>query len=463
MDMDGPTRAIVEFVAAADYDELSASCVHSVVRNYLDSVGCAAAGMDGEPTIILRQIAAATSGTPAASAFGLAQRPLVEFAVLANATATRYRDWNDGGLGAGHASDMGPALFALAEANGASGAKLVESLYIAYQVLGVMAPYLLLRDRGWDQGLGMSIAVVAGLAKLTKMSPDELANAIAIAVTPSVPLRVSRIGELSHFKATATAHAVMTATLAARLAKAGLTGPRLIFEAAEGVFEKISEAPFEMSNLIPEPGGETIPERVQHKYFPAIMESQGPVASMLKLRGQSRSVDDIESITLTTFHLAWHEGGGGQGDHDQKWNPQTRETADHSIPYVMARALVDGPIDLDSFTPEKVRDASLRPLLDKISVVENKEYTARRRSHNEENCLVEVTFANGTSWSDSSTFALGHPRNPMSDEQLSGKFDSAVGKVLDRARHDELRERLWNIPDEKTLEPVAALYREFSC
>jgi 2-methylcitrate dehydratase len=458
MDMDAPTTAVVDFVTGASYSDLSSAGVHAVIRNYLDSVGCAAAGFTGESAVLSRKIAETTAGSPLASAFGVPNPVLVEFAVMANAAATRYLDWNDGGL-VGHPSDMAPALFAMAEANAASGQDLITALYVAYETLAAFGKAVPLRDKGWDQGFIISIGVAAGLGKLLKLSRDEIANALAIAVTPSVPLRVSRAGELSHWKSLASGHSSVTATLAARLAQSGVSGPRHVFDGTEGVFEKVT-GEFELPSL-PESRAASVPERVQHKYFPSFMESQGPITMMLNMRGKFEP-EDVESIKLTTFYLAWHEGGGGQGDHAQKWNPQTRETADHSLPYLMARAFFSGPITPSSFTPELVLDPALRPFMDRIEVVEDREFSVRRKSHFEERGVLEVKLKNGRSLTDETVFARGHPNNPMTDDELGGKFDSSIDLVLDTDDHKDLGERLWALDEQPDLNAIAALYRKFS-
>jgi 2-methylcitrate dehydratase len=459
--MDEPTRSIVDFVAGTTASSMSALAVRAVVRNYVDCVGCAGGGFYSRPALVTRRLASHAQGVPAASTYGLDRPSLIEFAVFANATATRFADYNDVDVvsGAGHPSDMSPALMGMAEAIGVRGSDLVCAMYVAYEVMGALGSAVTLRDRGWDQGLLCSLGAVAGLAKLIHLSDIQLASAIAIAVTPSIPLRVTRAGNISDWKGAATAHATMTATMAVRLAKEGMTGPDRVFDGIEGVFEKVT-GPFELRYIGPAAGELSVAERVQHKYFPVIAESQGPVQQMLQLRKEAR-VEDIASIALSTEYLGWHEGGGGQGDAAEKWDPQTRETADHSLPYVMAAALIDGRVTVDTFLPERVRDPALRPLMKKISVAENKEYTDRRASHGELISVTDVKLRDGRTLRYETRQPRGHRDNPMSDEELGSKFDSMIEKVLPTVEHAELRERLWNLPDEKRIDQVTSLFRKF--
>jgi 2-methylcitrate dehydratase len=459
--MDGPTGSIVEFVRSTDAAALSDRAVHAVVRNHLDGVGCAAGGFTSEPAVITRKLAASAQGSPSASVYGLAERSLVEFVALANGTAIRYADYNDvdAVTGVGHPSDMNPALAAMAEATGASGRDLVAAMYVAYQTMGALGGAVPLRDRKWDQGVFCSLGTAAGLAHLLKLDDAQTGHALSIAITPSIALRVTRAGLISHWKGAATAHATMTALLAVRLAQAGMTGPHNVFAGIEGVFEKVT-GPFDLGTIAPRGGEMSVAERAQHKYFPVIVESQGPVQLMLEVRDKF-ALDDLASIVLELDHLGWHEGGGGQGDTAQKWDPQTRETADHSLPYVMAVALVDGRVTLDSFESARVKDPALRPIMQKIAIRENKQYTARRASHGELIAVADVTLRDGRKLRVETRLPRGHRDNPMTDDELNRKFDPMVEKVLTRAEHDELRDRLWNLPREQGLERIFELFRNF--
>ena len=460
MEMDQPTRSIVDFVRSVEFDSLTPQIVHAVVRNYLDAVGCAAAGINGQSTIIARKLAANSSGVPAASAYGLSKPTLLELAVLANSIATRYQDWDDGGLH-GHPADMSPAIVAMAETNGASGKDVVSALYVAYETMKSVGDAIPPKGQVWDQGFYISISVAAGLAKVLRLTDDQLANAIAIAVSPSIPLRAARTGQLSHWKSVASAHAAMTGTFAARLAQAGMTGPPHVFDGTGGVFENVT-GPFELDQIGSQARRKSGPELVHHKPYPSYLNSQGPIDQMLRLR-TGFAIEDVESITLSIYQSDLRIGGSVKRDLAEKKDPKTRESADHSLFFLLARALVDGSIDSDTYSDERINDPTLRPLMHLISVSEGERHPTSRKPDNLNYSLLEVNLKDGRVLRDELVgVPRGNPKNPMTDEELGKKFDVSIGKVLPPVEQAELRERLWSLPDEEDLSHVTSLFRKFS-
>jgi 2-methylcitrate dehydratase len=459
VDMDAPTRSIVEFVRSADYPSLPSACVHGIVRNLLDAVGCAAAGFNGDGAVITRRLAARTNGEFAASAFGLPDLAQAEFAILTNAAAVRDVDWHDGGLNAGHPSDAAPALIAVAEATGATMHELVAAIYVSYEVVGALGKDAMFDGRGLRPFI-ISLAAVAGTGKLLGLTDDELANAIAIAVTPSIPLGIDNLVRQSHWKSMGAAHATMTATLAARLAKEGMTGPPHVFDGKGAVWDAVTGR-FDLDHLGIPVGGKSVPERVSHKYFPCFTESQGPLAMVLDIRKEI-TPREVESVTLTVTDVAWRQGAGERTAENRKWDPPTKDVANHSLPYLVAKTLVDGPITPRSFTPESVLDPSLRPLMQRISVLSSDDFSERRTSAREENAVVEVSLSDGRVVRRESRHPRGHASNPMTDEELTQKFDGSVASVLPADAQDELRDRLWNLPNEPDLGAITALFRAFT-
>jgi 2-methylcitrate dehydratase len=457
--MDAPTKSIVDFVRSSDYSSLSPACVHGIVRNLLDAIGCAAAGFDGEGAVITRRLAAATGGDFAASAFGLPNLPQAEFAILTNAAAVRDRDWHDGGLDAGHPSDASPAMIAVAEATNSSIHDLIGALYISYEVVGALGKDGQFNDKGL-RTLIITLGTVAGTGKLLGLTDDQLANAVAMSMVSSLPLPIDQLVRQSHWKSIGASHASMIATLVARLAREGLTGPPHVFDGDKAVWETVTDR-FDLDNLGVPIEGKTVPERVSHKFFPCSTESQGPLALMLDLR-EKITPDQIESMSVMVTDVSWLLGAGERTPDNRRWDPTTKDVANHSLPYLLAKTLVDGPITTSSFTPEAVRDPALRPLMQKISVHENPEFTARRRSTHEENAVIDITLTDGSTVRRESRHPRGHRANPMSDEELTHKFDGSMAKVLPAAAHGELRDRLWNLPDEHDLGAITALFRQFT-
>ena len=444
--MDNNTRAIARFAAGLRYEALSASAVHAVVRHHLDGIGCAAGAFTAEPCRIARQIAAATSQPGGCSVFGLPTLTTPEYAAFANGSAVRHLDFNDtylaGKGGGGHPNDMAPAILAAVEMVGGGGRDLIAGIYTAYQIYGAVSGAIKLRAKGIDQGIPVSLGTAAAIGRIFGLDEDGIANAIALAIVPSTPVRVTRAGELSHWKGCATAHASMTALFGARLARLGMTGPSEPFTGYDA-FCNLS-GPFELGDVGALEDGKSAVETTSIKYFPAEFNSQGTITALLELRQQFR-LEDLESLTVHSYHLTWHEIGGGQGDAAEKWDPKTRESADHSLPYMAALTLRDGPITNDSFTPDKVRDPTLRPLMQKIRVLEDPEISAHWKATSQPKSRLTIRLRDGRVIEHTVINFRGHPSNPMTDAEVQFKFDSMIGRVVDEAGAARLRDTLWHL------------------
>jgi 2-methylcitrate dehydratase len=429
-----------------NYKSLGRAVIDSAIRHHLDTFGCALGGYPSEPSKIGQRIAATgTSSVCAASVIGMKEKTTPEYATFANACMARYLDFNDVYISQGgtHPSDMIPAFIALGESTRATGKDIILAMYAAYEVVTVMGDAIPIRSRGWDQGALITISTAAGAAVLLKLTPEQTAHAISLAMTPSIPLRITRAGELSHWKGCAAAHAAMNALFAARLAKEGLTGPYRPFEGVDGLWKQVT-GPFKLNGASDGLGvlrrGLSGIERTAYKAFPAELDSQGPLRMFRQLRSKF-TVDQIKSINVAMRWAGWHEAGGGQGDHDEKWDPKTRETADHSLPYLIAVMLVDGKIDSDSFTSKRIADPALRPIMQKISIVEDKELTAM--NIDELVSKIDIVLQNGEKINEVARYPGAYPVNPLTDAELETKFRSLSNKVVPSKRTDELLDLCW--------------------
>lgn len=460
--MDKTTGIIADFAASQTWDAISADARAAAIRHHLDGIGCAAGGFDSEPCHVVRKIAGAVTDPNGASVFGLDGKATPEYATFANASAVRHLDFNDtylgGKGGGGHPNDMAPAIFAAVEMTGGSGKDLITGLYIAYEVFGGLSNAIRFRGKGIDQGISVSLGTAAAVAKILGLDREGIANAIAMAIVPCLPVRVTRAGELSHWKGCATAHAAMTAMFGARLAQAGMTGPSRPFEGFDGIWN--ISGPFDLSALGQKVDGKSAIERTAYKFFPAEFNSQGPITLLLKLR-QQFSIDEIEHIDISSYHLTWHEIGGGQGDVAEKWDPKTRESADHSLPYLAAVALTDGQITLESFTDKRVRDPALRPLMQKIAVHNDEALQEHWAATSEPKNRIEIRLKNGRTIQEEVMNFRGHTKNPMNDDEIRFKFDNMIGYVLPKDRSAKLADMLWNLDRQTRLDDLAQNFRSW--
>ena len=438
--MDKTTQTLATYVVDLSYSQLPASTVHETKKRLVDAIACGIGGYTSEPAQIARRVAANTSGQPPARLFGTGKQTSMEMAAFANAVMVRYLDFNDTYIskGSGHPSDMIAAILAVAEAQRCSGKETLLAVVIAYEVYAALADVVGLRDRGWDQGVFAVLGSAAGAAKLLKLTLEQTADALAIAVTGSIPTRQTRSGELSMWKGVATAAAARAGVSAALLAQAGMTGPTAAFEGRHGVWDQVT-GPFQLGSM----GGSSVPfgiARTNLKFFPSEYHSQAPLWIALELRKQVAAAD-IDAINVQTYYTAWSE----IGSEPEKWNPRTRETADHSLPYLLSLGFMDGRVTVDSFSEKRINDSLLRQLMSRIKITENKAFT--RQFPEKLTTEIEVLARGGQRFVETAQYPKGHAKNPMTDADVESKFGILCEGLMDGAQRDALLTTLWELDE----------------
>ena len=420
--MDATTAYLSDYAFRLRYTDLSPEAIHQAKRTLIDTLGCGIGAFDGEPAVVARRIASRSQGDPPARLLGTRQRTSMDMAAFANTALVRYLDCNDtyAARGTGHPSDMIPAVLAAAEGHGADGRAVVTAIVLAHEVFCRMADDVPLK--GWDQGLFVGIGTACGAGKILGLDRAAIGHAISIAITSGVPLGVTRIGELSMWKGCATAAAVRTGVFAAQLAADGMTGPPAPFEGRDGLWQHLGlEAP-KWERF----GGGGEPFRINatsFKAYPSVVHTQGPIGLVLELRPQV-AADRIESVRVATYGDAVRR----TASEAEKWDPQTRETADHSSPFLVAAAWQDGAVTPATFTPSRIQDPSLRPLIKKLTVVENPDFT--RRYPAEACTRIDVTTTDGRRLTAETSYPKGHRRNPLSDAEVETKFRGLASGAL---------------------------------
>jgi len=218
------------------------------------------------------------------------------------------------------------------------------------------------------------------------------------------------------------------------LAARGMTGPTEAFEGRHGLFEQVTGR-FALAPLAAA-GGSFGVERSGIKYLPTEYNSQLPLYQILQLR-QQVPLEQIEAIEVEVYHFTFTE----IGSEPAKWRPTTRETADHSLPYMLAVTLLDGGISVESFTPERIADPRLPPLMDRIRIRENADFS--RRYPETMDCRITVRTRDGRSLVEHGSYPRGHGKNPMSDAEVEAKFHALCANVLPRAQADALLRAVW--------------------
>jgi 2-methylcitrate dehydratase len=439
--MDVTTEHLSDYTHRLSYSDLPPEAIHQIKRTLVDTLGCAAGAFDGEPAVIAMRMASRIKGEPSARILGSSQRTSTDFAAFANTVLVRYLDCNDtyAARGTGHPSDMIPAVLAVADGAGANGRAVITAIAAAYEAFCRLADKIPLK--GWDQGMFAAVGTACGAAKILGLDQAAIGDAISIAITSGVPLGVTRIGELSMWKGCATAAANRTAVFAAELAAEGMTGPGHPFEGRDGLWQHLAiEAP-KWERF----GGRGEPFSIMgtsFKAYPSVVHTQGPIGLVLELRSQV-NVTQIESVHVATYGEAVRRTAAEA----EKWDPATRETADHSTPYLVAAALLDGGVTPATFAPSRIQDPALRPLMNKLTVVEEPEFT--RRYPADACTRVEITTTAGRRIVAETSHPKGHRRNPLTDAEVEQKFR---GLASGARRCDRVLAEVWNLDKATTLD-----------
>ena len=423
--MDPILNSFAEFASTLSYRDLPASAVKASKERLLDSIGCALGAYDCDTAEVGRKLAGSPASEEVAGrVLGSNDVTAADAAAFVNSCMIRNLDFNDTYPG-GHPSDSLGALFAVAPQIGVSGERLITATVVAYEVFIRIQKKAQLRERGWDQGFGISVGAAAGLANLIGLNRDVARHAIAITAVANMPMRASRAGQLSMWKGAATAYAVRNAVCGGQLAAAGMTGPEAPFTGRHGLTDLIT-GPIELP-----PFGTTADDffipRAKIKYWPVVYNMQALVWAAIELRKQV-SIDEIASVDVETYWSAWHESGSEPA----KWDPRTRETADHSLPYILAWTLRHGLIDERAFKPESYLDTSIRPFMNRVTVRINDDF--EKDFPGIVHMRVTATDRSGKSYQAYIVNPLGHEDNPVSANDLADKFMRLCEPRLGAAR-----------------------------
>ena len=411
--MDPILNSFAELASTLSYRDLPPNAVKAGKERLLDALGCALGAFDCDSANVGRALAGPAARPELAGRIvGSKDLAAADAAAFINSCMIRDLDFNDTYPG-GHPSDSLGGIFAVAPQIGASGERLIAAAVVAYEIFIRLQMKGQLREKGWDQGFGISVGAAAGLANLMGLSREVAQHAIAITAVANMPMRASRAGQLSMWKGAATAYSVRNAVFGVQLAQAGMTGPEAPFSGRHGFTELIS-GPIELPPFGTRPEDFFIP-RAKIKFWPVVYNMQALVWAAIEIRKQV-AAEDIESIDVETYWSAWHESGSEPA----KWDPTTRETADHSLPYILAWTLRHGLIDHDAFVPEAYLDPSIRPLMNRVTVRIDEQFEKDfpRKVH----MRVTAKDKAGKSHQAYIVNPLGHEDNPVSAAELATKF-----------------------------------------
>ena len=435
-------RRIAEWVHALSIKDIPDDVVEEVKKRFIDSFGVAIGAYREEPVTIARSIARGTSGSRiAATLWGTRSLAAADHADFANGCAVRYFDFNDTYLSkeALHPSDSIPAIVAAAEIVEAPADRIIEGIVAAYEVIGALADAYSVRSRGLDHTVYINIGAAAGAGKVLGLDADRLEQAVNIATNTSLALRQTRAGELSMWKGCAAAHASRNGLFSALLAWRGMTGPSPVFEGEFGFFNvALCGDKFELPEL-GKPQFRIMKTSI--KYWPVEYHSMSAVEAALRVVDRVGRIrpEDVEEINIDTFTVSYKI----IVKDPEKWDPKTRETADHSLPYIVAAALIDGKVWLETFKPERYLADDVRKLMSKMKV--NVDPKADELYPDGILNRITVKLKDGRVVTEESIYPPGHFKNPLDRGGVEEKFLRLVTRYVDEARAREFLLRAWNL------------------
>ena len=436
--MDAVEEKLVRFADAFAFGDIDAQVLQAIKLRFIDTIGCALAGYDEAPVRIARRLAAQVRSSEEAGVIGAAGKSSPEMAAFANTTMIRCLDLNDDYFGKDgpHPSDLIGAVLAAAEATHADGASFIASVAVAYEVLCTLVDAVGIRERGWDYVTYTSLAAALGAGKAFKLSRSALRDCLSLAAAANVTLGQTRLGELSMWKGMASANACRNGVFACLLARAGVSGPYLSFEGKSGFAQQIS-GPLDLSRLGAAPLRAGI---VYLKNWPVFYSAQGAVDAAIELREKVR-VAEIKSLVVESYQRLL-----GRGATDaEKWAPKSRETADHSVPFCVAAALLDGALTSRTFESERFVDEDVLELMAKITLREEPAFTKQYPA--KWNCrLVAETFT-GARHAVHVEYPKGHPEKPFSDTEVEEKFIRLAEPVLGMNRCRAFIDWAWRLEE----------------
>ncbi len=431
------------YASSLQFEQLDERTIHEVRRRLIDSFACAlGAWPAGAPNVARALCRRVTSSQGAFYLGGGSHATSPDLAAFANGILFRYLDFNDTylSLEPAHPSDNFAAVLAAAQAAGRSGRDVIVAAVIAYEIQCRLCDAASIRKNGWDHVTYGAFSTSSAAGRLFGLEGDRLTHALNLAGTPNITLRQTRAGELSEWKGCAFANASRNGVFAAMLAAEGLTGPAPIFEGEMGFWKQVS-GPFTLEKLGGEKPGDVdfMINKTSIKFWPAEYHSQSAIHAALELRPQLASIDQIESIDIHSFDAAVDI----IGKDPEKWRPKTRETADHSLPYCFAVALMEGDVTLSSFDEQHLRDERLLGLVAKIKVLRDSSLTARYPRGIPNRITLHLT--GGKTLIAENEFPRGHDQNPMSDAEVEAKFRRTASTVISSSTADRILETCWQL------------------
>jgi len=428
--MTGVTEQLVDLALSIRFDNLPDPVIREAGRRLLDALGVMIAGADGQTTQQVRNTILELGGAPEASILGAKNLTSCEKAALVNATALRFLDFMDGHPGPYpcHPCFNIPPILAIAERVHATGKQLISAIVIGYEIMSRFQENAGLPDlgaRGWAGSTNLAFSAPLACAPLLNLTKNQTMDALGISVTHGSVMDGASHGQMPTNKSLLDGVVVMNAIVALLLAQAGVTGPREVIEGTAGYAHAVAGSCNIDGLLSP-----------IAKY--KILESYTKLYNTVKC-GQTAVHAALELMKEHNIH--WHDivaleiglakrDATNQTRNSAAARPKSRDTANHSVRFCVAAALIQGELGPEQFDPDKLASPDVLALVDRTGVYWEKDHDAHWPAANP--ATIRVRTNKGKELSKMLIVAPGNADDPLPDEVLEQKFHQLTRKVLNR-------------------------------
>jgi 2-methylcitrate dehydratase len=462
--MPAPSKASVKptitaltsrWAAEAKFEDISQEAIYQAKRFLLDSLGCALGGYQQHDVVIALKVLDEIAGPGKATLIGAGRQMDPVSASLANALMIRCMDYNDiyWKQDPSHPSDIFPAAIACCERAGGDGRELIVGLVLGheFEMRLCEAAFPGIRERGWHHATLTAFVSPIVAARMLHLDWQKMQHAIGIGTSGRATLGAVTAGKLTMMKNTVDPMATQSGVFAALLAEKGYTGPEHVLDGKEGLTHCLG--PDWKLNVLTDGLGESW--RITQcgmKAFPTEALTHTPISAVLALvKGNDLKPSDVAKV-----HIRTTTRGADILSDPSKYDPHTKQTADHSLPYVIAAAIAERQVTPLQFTREKIMDSVIRAQLNKIVVTADPEiekvFPALQR------VVVTIRTADGREFSKQLDYPKGDPRNPLSDKEVEEKFEALAGPLMTANARRKAIEAIWSLEKQSSVTQLMKLF-----
>jgi 2-methylcitrate dehydratase len=445
------TATMSRWAASLEYEQIGERATHEAKRYLLDSLGCAFGGYRQEDALHALDVLGEIAGAGAATILGSGKKTDLVSASLANALMVRVMDYNDiyWQQDPSHPSDIIPAALACCERQGTGGEELIVGIVLGheFEMRLCEAAFPGIRERGWHHATLTAFVAPIVAGRALRLPWEKIQHAIGISASHHCTLGAVTAGKLTMMKNTVDPMATQAGVMAALLAEKGYSGPEHVIDGKEGLVHCMGPE-WKLELLTEGLGKSWRIERCGMKAFPTEALTHAPISAVLKLVQEH----DLQPDDVVKVHIRSLARAADILADPSKYDPRTKETADHSLPYVIAAAIVDRQVTPAQFEPDKIMDPQIRGQLEKVEVTADPDIEAVFPEL--QRVIVTITTAGGDELTEQLDYPKGDPRNPLTDQEIEEKFDSLAAPVLSDDARTRLKDAVWKL---EKLDSVSAL------